>query len=134
MRFRIQPEIVLAICAAFGTACLIAAEPTKDALPVIMKGIAEEKAVLVDVREKREWAEGHITGAILLPLSELQSGIPKKELSKRLPEKQIIYTHCAAGVRSCIAAEFLEKYGYDVRPLKPGYRDLLKAGFKKAEE
>ena len=27
----------------------------------------------------------------------------------------------------------LEQAGFKVRPLKPGYEDLLKAGFKKAE-
>ena len=32
------------------------------------------------------------------------------------------------------AADLLKKQGYDVRPLKDGYKDLLKAGFPKAEK
>ena len=39
---------------------------------------------------------------------------------------------CAAGGRSLDAADLLKKLVYDVRPLKPGYKDLLKAGFEAA--
>jgi len=110
-----------------------AAEPTKDSLSDVQKNIAEEKAVLVDVREKREWDSGHVEDAILLPLSELKNGIETRSLKQLLPEDRIIYTHCKAGVRSCYAADILEKYGYEVRALKPGYQDLLDAGFLKAK-
>ncbi len=109
---------------------LVGAEPTKDSLEKVKSGIKDKKAVLVDVREKREWDAGYVEGAIRLALSELQAGETAESLEKKLPEKKIIYTYCAAGVRSCIAAEFLSEHGYDVRPLKPGYRDLLKAGFQ----
>jgi phage shock protein E len=46
----------------------------------------------------------------------------------------ILYTHCVVGKRSVMAAQILRKYGYDVRPLKAGYRELLEAGFKKADD
>jgi hypothetical protein len=36
----------------------------------------------------------------------------------------------SAGRRSLEAADILKNFGYDVRPLKPGYRDLIKAGFE----
>jgi rhodanese-related sulfurtransferase len=36
------------------------------------------------------------------------------------------------GVRAVAAAKILEKLGYNVRPLKPGYEELVKAGFQKA--
>lgn len=111
-----------------------AAEHSKDSLPTVKKRIADEKAVLVDVREMAEWDRGHIEGAVFLPLSELDQGIDAESLAMRLPKKRIVYTYCAAGVRSCMAADLLLKFGYDVRPLKPGYRDLLEAGFEKAEK
>ena len=50
-----------------------------------------------------------------------------------LPKDKPIYCHCAAGVRVLPAADILQKHGYDARPLKPGYKDLLRAGFPKAE-
>ena len=51
------------------------------------------------------------------------------DLLNKLSKEKIIYTHCAVGYRSLRAAKILKKYGYDVRPLKPGYDELVKAGF-----
>ena len=111
-----------------------AAEHTKDSLKVVKENVEAKKAVLVDVREKSEWNEGHIQGAIFLPLSELNAGIDEKQLAKRLPKDKILYTHCVVGKRSLSAAKILEKHGYELRPLKAGYKELLEAGFKKAKE
>jgi hypothetical protein len=36
-------------------------------------------------------------------------------------------------MRSLKAGRFLDQKGFDVRPLKPGYQDLLKAGFRNAK-
>jgi len=106
-----------------------AAEHTKDSLDTVKKKLDDKKAVLVDVREENEWDAGHIRGAILLPLSKLRSGVDAKELAKTLPKDKVIYTHCASGRRCLSAAELLKKQGYDVRPLKQGFKDLIKAGF-----
>lgn len=37
-------------------------------------------------------------------------------------------------MRSLKATDELKKLGYDSRPLKPGYKGLLKAGFEPAEK
>lgn len=111
-------------------ACL-AVEPTKDSLETVRKNIADGKAVLVDVREKSEWDQGHVDGAVSMPISALQQN--PETLAKSLPKDKIIYTHCVVGKRSVAAANLLEKYGYEVRPLKPGYRELINAGFKSAK-
>ncbi|WP_417393958.1 rhodanese-like domain-containing protein [Gimesia chilikensis] len=109
------------------------ADPTEDSLDTVKKNLNNKQAVLVDVREKSEWDNGHISGATFLPLSTLSNGITPKALNMKLSKKHIIYTHCAAGFRSCKAADVLLKHGYDVRPLEPGYDDLIDAGFKKAK-
>ena len=96
------------------------------------KAVADDKAVLLDVREKAEWDTGHLKDARLLPLSELEGGIKPDDLARKLPRGKVVYCHCAAGGRSLDAADLLKKLGYDVRPLKPGYKDLLKAGFEAA--
>jgi rhodanese-related sulfurtransferase len=49
------------------------------------------------------------------------------------PKDKIIYCHCRSGRRCLTAADILKKQGYDVRPLKAGYEDLLKAGFPQAK-
>jgi rhodanese-related sulfurtransferase len=109
-----------------------AADLTNDPLPTVQENIATHKAVLVDVREPGEWKEGHVEGAILLPLSSLKNGGDKRALEQELPKDKIVYTHCVMGVRVLKAAKILEKLGYNVRPLTAGYEDLIKAGFEKA--
>lgn len=123
------------------TICLIvlvaavsnAAEHTKDSLATVKQNIKNKKAVLVDVREKGEWDEGHIKGAISLPLSGLRDGVTPDKL-KPLPKDKIIYLHCVVGQRARVAGNLLEKYKYKVRPLKPGYDEIISAGFPKADK
>jgi acetyl esterase/lipase/rhodanese-related sulfurtransferase len=107
---------------------------TKDTLDMVKKALAEKKAVLIDVREQTEWDEGHLKDAKLLPLSCLQEGPLPKDLPLLLPKDKIAYLHCAAGGRVLKAADALRKAGYEVRPLKDGYKNLLINGFQKAEE
>ncbi len=59
-----------------------------------------------------------------------------EELSRRLGKERgkTVYVHCQSGGRCPIAADVLSKLGYDARPLKQGYEDLLKAGFKPAKD
>jgi phage shock protein E len=122
--------ILLVGCALLLRADLPAAEHTKDSLTDVQKNIKDGKAVLVDVREQSEWDEGHIDGAVFVPLSKLKKG----EQADSLPKDRIVYAHCASGKRSLTAADILKKHGFDVRALKDGYKDLLKAGFKQAGE
>lgn len=110
-----------------------AAEHTKEPLSKIKENIDDGKAVLVDVREKSEWDEGHIKGAIFLPLSAVKDGVSKEELA-RLPKDKILYTHCVVGKRAVTVGNVLEQHGYKVRPVKPGYKEMIAAGFPKARE
>ena len=111
-----------------------AAEHTKDSFEVIKKNLAEKKAVLVDVREPREWDRGHLKDARLFPISKLNlvrtNEAAKKKLAEELPKDQIIYCHCARGARALLAGDFLAKLGYDVRPLAAGFDELRRAGFE----
>jgi len=108
-------------------------EFTKDTLEVVTQNVAKKKAVLVDVRSEEEWKQGHIEGSIFLPVTSLRKGGDPKKLAKLLPKKKILYTFCAVGMRAKTAAYELGKHGYTVRALKPGYENLLKAGFKKGK-
>ena len=128
---------VLIGAAVVGLAALLsparAADHTKDTPEEVKKAIANGKAVLLDVREKSEWDDGHLKDAKLLPLSVLKDGAKAEYVARVVPKDKIVYLHCGSGVRSLKAADELKKLGYDVRPLKPGYKDLLKAGFEPAE-
>jgi rhodanese-related sulfurtransferase len=104
-------------------------QPTKDSVETVRSNLELKKAILLDVREQDEWDEGRLKPARLVPLSKIQEGLKPDAF----PKDKIIYLHCRSGRRSLIAQELLKKEGYDARSLKPGYEDLLKAGFEKAE-
>lgn len=130
----IQVIKVLVISGLIGFICshVQAAELSDDPLPTVQENVATHKAVLVDVREPGEWKTGHVEGAISLPLSAIKKGGDTSAIEQQVPKDKIVYTHCVMGVRALKAAKILEKLGYNVRPLKAGYEDLVTAGFKKA--
>ena len=109
-----------------------AAEHTADSLPQVRQALESGAAVLLDVREQREWDAGHLSNARLIPLSGLPQAIQNGSLDRELPREKIIYCHCGSGRRVLTAADLLLPQGYDVRPLKAGYTDLLRAGFPAA--
>ncbi|HEY3660393.1 MAG TPA: rhodanese-like domain-containing protein [Candidatus Udaeobacter sp.] len=109
-----------------------AADLSNDSLPTVQENVATHKAILVDVREPREWKDGHVQGAISLPLSSLKENGDTTAVQRQLPKDKIVYMHCVMGVRALKAAKILDKLGYDARPLKAGYEDLVKAGFQKS--
>ena len=130
MRYAAFSILALAIAAA----PILAQDHTKDTTDDVKKALKDKKAVLLDVRERKEWDEGHLKDAALLPLTKLNKGATKEELDKLIPKGSIVYLHCKAGGRCLTAAEVLKKHGYDARPLKDGYESLLKAGFPKADK
>jgi rhodanese-related sulfurtransferase len=70
--------------------------------------INREKALVVDVCEATEFAQGHINGARNIPLAQLAEG-------KGLPGKkqQAILVTCASGARAAKAAAQLKAQGYE---------------------
>jgi molybdopterin/thiamine biosynthesis adenylyltransferase/rhodanese-related sulfurtransferase len=82
--------------------------------------------LIVDVRERDEWDEGHIPGAIHIPRGNLESRI---ESAERDRTRQIV-VYCAVGARSAFAARTLEELGYDdVVSLAGGFTDWKRNGF-----
>ena len=130
---RYLPQLVLVLFVIALAPAASAAEHTKDSLATVKKNIKEKKAVLFDVREAREWDAGHLKLALLVPLSELRDGTDPASLVKGLKKTIIIYCHCKSGGRVLRATDIARKLGYDMRPLKYGYADLLEAGFEKAK-
>jgi rhodanese-related sulfurtransferase len=132
MRRLLFPAVALLLSEPAGPG--VAAEHTKDPLETVKKKLDDKKAVLIDVREEDEWDAGHVRGAIFLPLSKLNAGLDPKELAKVLPKDKVIYAHCRSGGRCLVAADLLKKQGYEVRPLKQGFKDLIEAGFPKGNQ
>jgi rhodanese-related sulfurtransferase len=61
--------------------------------------------VLADVREDNEWASGHITGAIHLPLSRFD------QVVKTVPEEKELIFYCHSGIRSNAALRRSRRFG-----------------------
>ena len=109
---------------------------TIDSLTAVKQLLADKTAMMIDVREQREWDAGHLAAAKLLPLSTLRNTSGEKlaaTISKIIPRDKIIYCHRLSGGRVLAATPILERLGYDVRPLRAGFSALVEAGFDKAE-
>lgn len=63
--------------------------------------------LLVDVREDYEYEDGHLPGAISIPMSEFQARFDEIE-----QDKTVILV-CATGNRSGMVAEFMVAQGYE---------------------
>ncbi|HEV7126428.1 MAG TPA: rhodanese-like domain-containing protein [Ktedonobacterales bacterium] len=63
-------------------------------------------AIILDVREPDEWADGHIAGATHIPLGSLGQRIAELD-----PSQEIIAV-CHSGVRSTSAVRALQRIGF----------------------
>ena len=68
--------------------------------------LINDGAVIVDVRTKGEYQQGHIKGSLNIPLNNLSN-----QLTKLKKDKPII-TCCASGMRSAQAKSILKSKGY----------------------
>ncbi len=80
----------------------------------------------IDCREVPEWNEGHIPGATLLPLSELEA-----KYESALKDKNAnIFIQCRSGKRSMNACMFLLSKGYtNLTNVEGGIMSWMQAGF-----
>ena len=86
-------------------------------------------AVVVDVRDKDEWDEGHIPGATHMSRGTIELGIEEK-----VPDPNaMIICHCGGGGRSALATETLQKMGYKhVRSMAGGLKAWKAVGLPTA--
>jgi rhodanese-related sulfurtransferase len=85
--------------------------------------INHANATILDIRSAPSYKEGHIIGAVSLPLPELDEKIKKLEKYKSNP----IVVVCANGTESPRAASILTQKGFDVRILAGGTRAWIDA-------
>src|SRR5262245_14668990 len=91
----------------------------------VQSRIQNNGVVLLDVREKEEWDEGHLPGATFLP-----RGFLEVRVEKAVPEREKpLIVYCAGGTRSAFAAKTLQDLGYkDVGSMAGGYGEWKNAG------
>ena len=83
------------------------------------------EAVIVDVRDKDEWDEGHIPGAM-----HMSRGTIELDIEEKFPDANaLIICHCGGGGRSALATESLQKMGYkNARSMAGGFKAWKTAG------
>lgn len=72
-----------------------------------VRELVESNAFIVDVREKNEYAQGHLINAVNIPLSELRDRVDE------IPKDRPVYLHCRSSQRSYNAVMALQNLGYD---------------------
>lgn len=79
-------------------------------------------ATVVDVREPAEYIEGHVPGAVLVPMAQLSSRLPD------IPKAGTVYVVCRSGNRSKASSEVLSRAGYDAVSVAGGTMGWIQAG------
>lgn len=89
--------------------------------------------LIVDVREPNEWDAGHIPGALHAPRGMIEwyadptYANHKPELAEARDKNVVI--HCAAGGRSLLAAQSLQRLGFkNVSSMSGGFNDWSAKG------
>ncbi|PUE34275.1 rhodanese-like domain-containing protein [Limnohabitans sp. Jir72] len=111
MKFLLDNWMLIAVALASGVALIV---------PVLGKGsglspqdmvqlMNREKAVVIDVCEPGEFAQGHVIGAKNLPLGDLEAKLAQVVKNKATPVVMV----CQVGARSARAAATAQKLGYD---------------------
>jgi hydroxyacylglutathione hydrolase len=78
----------------------------------------DDNLVVIDVRRETEFGDGHISGALNLPLDE----IPNPETLAHFEDNQNIYIHCGSGYRSVIASSLFKRQGiHNIRNVVGGW-------------
>ena len=83
-------------------------------------------AVLLDVREPDEWAAGHISGAVHVPMNAVPSRLANAP--DALPADAPIVVVCKVGGRSAQVTAWLRSQGYDALNLDGGMLAWARAG------
>src|SRR6476660_708816 len=85
----------------------------------------EDSPLLVDVRERDEWEQGRIPGAVHVPRGHLESRIEGVAPDRSRP----VLLYCSQGNRSAFAAKTLSELGYErTISLAGGYTDWQQNG------
>lgn len=89
---------------------------------VAKKMLREKNGILIDVRSKQEFEEGHLPTAVHVSLYDIKKQIEKVVIDR----SQLIVVCCSSGNRSKQAKQILEKMEYkEVYNLKGGLNAIF---------
>jgi CoA-disulfide reductase len=87
----------------------------------------KENSILLDVRTEMEYNNGHIEGAVNIPVDELRERLDELDKNKEILE------YCQVGLRGYIANRILNQNGFKVKNLTGGYKSYSMLNYKPAK-
>ena len=89
-----------------------------------VKALNPSNYILVDVRSELEYHNGHVEGAINIPVDDLRN-----RLSELNTEKTVV-EYCQVGLRGYVADRILSQHGFKVLNVTGGYKSASALKFK----
>jgi rhodanese-related sulfurtransferase len=112
--FIVNHYILVSVFAAFLVAILVL-EARRGGAKVSSQGLVslmnKDEAVIVDIRDRKDFAQGHITGSVHIPLNSVKSRA--NELNKFKDKDVQIVVVDKMGQHSAMAVKQLNAEGYD---------------------
>lgn len=84
----------------------------------------KENSILLDVRTEMEYNNGHIEGAVNIPVDDLRNKLGELDKNKEILE------YCQVGLRGYIANRILAQNGFKVKNLTGGYKSYSMLNYK----
>ena len=81
-----------------------------------------EDGITIDVRERAEYAQAHVPGAVLMPMGQLTSRLGEVDRTAR------VHVICASGNRSRAMTDLLVAQGFDAVSVAGGTRAWIESG------
>lgn len=96
--------------------------PAPPHVPRVDVDAVDEDTLVLDVREPDEYAAGHISDALHIPMGALPTRLPE------VPDDRRLVVVCRSGHRSARATAYLRQEGLDAVNLDGGMRAWVAAG------
>ncbi|MDP4143828.1 MAG: CoA-disulfide reductase [Bacillota bacterium] len=82
----------------------------------------KENTILLDVRSDIEFSNGHIEGALNIPVDNLRERLEELDQNKEIIE------YCQVGLRGYVASRILSQNGFNVKNITGGYKSVSNLG------
>ena len=105
--------------AGFVAAGLLRGDHPQADMATALDGPPDDRTTLLDVRTPKEFAEGHLPGAVNVPVDDLRARLGE------LPRDRRILAYCQVGQRGYIATRILLQKGFDAANLGGGWKTSI---------
>ncbi len=101
-----------------------------EELKTALGEVNSASALLLDVREQKEWGEKHFAHAKLVPTTVIKELPPDAREIPGVSKAKRVYVHCAKGGRAKQVSALMCNMGYDAVPLVCAFDHMAKQGFR----